>query len=90
VSAGVAGIHALLSRSLPALVRDWSLVSLATTTLCLAHPLAFGWHLDFPVPAPPFFFFPLFATLFLLGTNAVGLLLGLFVLIRARGSERDR
>jgi hypothetical protein len=84
VSAGAVGLHVLLRRSLRDLVWDLCLLSLAATTLCLAHPIVFGWHLDFPVPAPPFFFFPLFATLFLLGTNAVGLLVGLFVLARLR------
>jgi hypothetical protein len=80
VSAGAVGLHVLLRRSLRPLVLDLCLLSLVGTTLCLAHPTVFGWHLAFPVPAPPFFFFPLFATLFLLGTNAAGLLVGLFVL----------
>jgi hypothetical protein len=84
VSLGVVGIHALLRRSLRALVWDLSLFSLVATTLCLAHPVVFGWHLDFPVPAPPVFFFPLFATLFLGGASSVALLVGLFAWVRAR------
>jgi hypothetical protein len=90
VSAGAVGLHALLCRSLWALVWDLCLLSLVGTTLCLAHPIVFGWHLDFPVPAPPFFFFPLFATLFLLGTNAAGLIVGLFVLVRLRYGALSR
>jgi hypothetical protein len=89
VSAGVVGLHALVRRSLPALVWDLSLLSLAGTTLCVAHPLVLGWRLDFPIPAPPLFFFPFFSTLFLLGTNAAGLLVCLLVVRRGGSPPRN-
>jgi Type I phosphodiesterase / nucleotide pyrophosphatase len=74
VGVGALALHLLLRRSRPALLWDASLLSLVGTTLCLAHPAALGWHVGFPVPAPPLFFFPFFAALFLPAWNGVALL----------------
>ncbi len=80
VSTSFVLLHLSVRRSLTALAWDLSLLSAAGTLACIAHPAALGWHAGFPVPPPPLFFFPFFATLFLTGVNGVGL----FVLALAR------
>lgn len=69
------GAHLLVRRSLPALLLDYSALSVVGTLLSLAHPVALGWRLGFPVPAPAVFFFPYWAALFLGVVNGAGLLL---------------
>lgn len=75
VSAAAAGLHVWRRRSRMALAWDVSILSLVGTLLCVAHPAVLGLHLDYPVPPPPLYFFPLFATLFLAPLNVMGLLL---------------
>jgi hypothetical protein len=75
ISLAGAGLHLALRRSLAALLWDLSLLSLLGTFLCIAHPVFFGWHLSFPIPSPPMFFFPYFAALFLAPLNGALLLL---------------
>ena len=53
---------------------DLGMLSLCGTLLCTLHPLVFGWHLGFPVPPPPVYFFPYFGALFLGALNVVALL----------------
>ena len=86
LTVGVAApaLHWALRRSLPRLLWDASVLSLIGTVLGLAHPAVLGWHLDFPIPAPPLFFFPFFAALFLSATNGVGLLLGCYAWTKLR------
>ena len=67
-------VHLLIRRSLRALAWDLGMLSLAGTLLCILHPLVFGWHLGFPVPPPPVYFFPYFGALFLGALNVVALL----------------
>ena len=78
IAVGLCGpaLHWALRRSLSRLLWDASVLSLVGTVLSLAHPSVLGWHLGFPIPAPPLFFFPFFAALFLASANGVGLLLG--------------
>jgi hypothetical protein len=86
----IVAAHLYLRRCWRAVVWDMSLLSLVGTLLCVAHPATLGWNLDFPVPAPPVFFFPLFATLFLVGFNFVGLLLPLLVRLARRHPTLSR
>ena len=74
-SAAAVGLHLLARRSLAALMIDWSALSLVGTTLCLAHPLALGWHVGYPAPSPAVFFFPYFAALVLGVQNGAGIVL---------------
>jgi hypothetical protein len=74
LSVGALTLHLVLRRSLRALAWDLSILSVLGSILCLSQPLLFGWHLDFPVPPPPAFFFPYFAALFLSALNGVGIL----------------
>lgn len=73
VISGGAALHLRLRRSPAALAWDASFFSLVGTLLAAAHPAVLGAHLDYPVPPPPLYFFPLFATLFLAATNALGM-----------------
>ncbi len=70
------GLHLLLRHSLRALIWDLTLLSGIGTLLCSMHPMLYGWHLDFPVPSPPVYFFPYFAALFFATLNSLALLLG--------------
>lgn len=69
------GLHWLVRRDMAGLVVDFTVLSIVGTLLNVAHPLAFGWVLGFPVPPAPAFFFPYWAALFLGVMNGVGVLL---------------
>jgi hypothetical protein len=68
------GLHWLARRDMGGLVVDLAVLSILGTLLNVAHPVAFGWVLGFPVPPAPAFFFPYWAALFLGVMNGVGLL----------------
>lgn len=72
--AGAAGLHLLARRRVGALLLDLGAVSLVGTLLCVAHPVALGWRVGFPMPPPPLYFFPYFSALLLAAVNGVGLL----------------
>lgn len=76
-------LHLLLRRDLVALLRDLAFLALAGTLLCLAHPLAFGWHVGFPLPPPALYFFPYFAAIALPVACGVALLCGLACVVWA-------
>jgi hypothetical protein len=84
VSVGALSLHLVLRRSLRALAWELSILSIGGTLLCLAQPLIFGWHLSFPVPPPPVYFFPFFAALFLSALNGIGLILCLVAWVGLR------
>lgn len=68
-------LHWLVRRDLGGLIVDLMVLSIVGTLLNIAHPVAFGWRLGFPVPPPAAFFFPYWSALFLGVLNGVGLLL---------------
>ena len=78
------GLHLFVRRGLAALMIDWSALSLVGTTLCLAHPLALGWHVGYPAPSPAVFFFPYFAALVLGVQNGAGIVLAAVAAVRER------
>ncbi len=90
IAAAIA-LHLHLRRDPRALLLDWTALSVVGTLLSLGHPLALGWRLGYPVPAPELFFFPYFAAIFLGTLNGVGLLLCLAgaVLERSRRPARS-
>jgi hypothetical protein len=70
---GAGVLHLLLRRS-PVALRADVLALLAVTLLVnLLHPVVFGWHLGFPIPAPVFIYLPYFASMFLLTLCALAL-----------------
>lgn len=72
-SAAAFGLHWLVRRDLAGLVVDVTALSLVGTILNIAHPVACGWQLGFPVPPPAVFFFPYWSALFVGTTNGVGI-----------------
>ena len=81
---GAGGLHLVLRRDLAALLRDLTALSLTGTLLTLAHPLAFGWQLGFPLPPPSLYFFPYFAAIALPVSNGLCLLLALACVVWAQ------
>jgi hypothetical protein len=86
----VIGLHLLIRRDQRALLIDLSALSLTGTLLCLAHPLAYGWHPGFPLPPPSLYFLPYFAALALPVSNGLGLLFGLACVVWAQHTRRVR
>src|SRR5437764_1310801 len=76
-TAAAAGPHLLFCRPPRALFLDLGAFLLVGVALCLAHPVALGWHLGFPLPPPLIFFFPYFAALFFAAASGTGLALAL-------------
>lgn len=86
VSLAAIGLHLLLRRDLIALLRDLAVLALTGAVLCLAHPLAFGWRVGFPLPPPSLYFFPYFAAIALPVACGVALLFGLACVVWAQRS----
>lgn len=84
ISLAAIGLHLLLRRDLIALLRDLAILALTGAVLCLAHPLAFGWRVGFPLPAPSLYFFPYFAAIALPVACGVALLFGLACVVWAQ------
>ena len=89
VSLVAAALHLALRRRPEALVRDSAALMAAGAILCLAHPLVYGYHVGFPLPSPPAYFFPFFATLYLTPMAVLGLL-GCAAAAIARGCIVER
>lgn len=87
---GAIGLHWLMRRDLAALMRDLAVLSLTGTLLSLAHPLAFGWRIGFPLPPPSLYFFPYFAAIALSVSNGVYLLLVVACVVWARRAAARR
>lgn len=71
---GAVLLHLLLRRCLLTLLIDLGGLLCVTAVAELAHPVALGWKLGFPVPGSEWIFFPYFVTLFLLCLSGVSLL----------------
>jgi hypothetical protein len=76
-------VHLAVDRSIPALLVDWTALSLAGTLVSITHPLALGWHVGYPAAPAELQFFPYFAALALGVINGLGLIAGLGMAWRA-------
>lgn len=79
-------LHALIHRDLAKLVRDQLTLVFVAIALDLLPPIAFGWHLGFPLPGPTFLLYPFIGSIFL----AVHALLALVLIIAAAVAQRWR
>ncbi|MCY1060332.1 alkaline phosphatase family protein [Nannocystis sp. SCPEA4] len=81
--------HWLLRRDRCALMLDLAALSALGTVLSLAHPVALGWRLGFPVPPPAIYFFPYFAALMLGMLNAVAVVVAALLGLRPYRRRSD-
>jgi hypothetical protein len=79
--------HRLLWKDSTKLLADQLLLIGLTLGACLAHPVAYGWPIGFPLPSAEMLFFPFLAPIFLLVHAAIGALLSLIRAVRGTSAS---
>lgn len=77
-------VHVALWRALDQLAIDLVSLAVAMTAIDLAHPVAYGWRMGFPLPGPAALFVPFFAASVIAALGVLAMIAAAGALLRER------